>query len=62
MKLTLHLKIFLLLAWVVACTHVLVGAHQQDHGFGIDAADTAALRQQADAAFTRPDADADIKS
>lgn len=62
MKLPLHLKVVLLLAYVALCTQVLVTAHLTDHSFGIDVADTAALRQQADCAFTRPDGSGGTKS
>ena len=62
MKLPLHVKTALLIAYVLLCTHVLVLAHQNDHAFGIDVADTTALRQQADMAFTTPDAGADTES
>jgi hypothetical protein len=31
---------------VVACTQLLLTAHEADHGFGIDVADTTALRMQ----------------
>jgi hypothetical protein len=62
MKLPLHIKIVLLLAYVVLCTHLLVAAHQSDHAFGIDVSDTAALHQQAEAAFTTPVASGDTGS
>ena len=62
MKLPLHLKVALLLAYVSVCTQVLVAAHLTDRSFGIDVTDTAALRQQAESAFTRPDGSGGTKS
>lgn len=46
MKPSLHLKIAVLIVYVVACTQLLLAAHKADNGFGIDVADTAALRLQ----------------
>ena len=46
MKRSLHLKIAVLIVYVVACTQLLLTAHEADKGFGIDVADTAALRLQ----------------
>ncbi|GEM_PF-7120918 len=50
MKPSLHLKIAVLLAHVLLCTYLVLAAHQADSSFGTDAADSAAMRQQADMA------------
>ena len=46
MKRSLHLKIAVLIVYVMACTQLLLTAHEADKGFGIDVADTTALRLQ----------------
>lgn len=46
MKCSLHLKVAVLIVYVVACTQLLLSAHEADHGFGIDVADTTAMRLQ----------------
>ena len=38
------MKIAVLIVYVVACTQLLLPAHEADKGFGIDVADTTALR------------------
>jgi hypothetical protein len=51
MKRSLHLKTALLLLYVVACTLMLVAAHEADSAYGVDAADTTALRWRTASAF-----------
>ncbi len=48
MKPSLHLKIAVLIVYVVVCTQLLLTAHQNDNGFGVDVADTTALRLQSE--------------
>lgn len=44
MKPSLHLKTAVVVVYVLACTQVLMMAHEADTGYVTDVADTAALR------------------
>lgn len=44
MKPSLHLKAAIVIVYVLACTQLLMTAHEADTGYVTDVADTAALR------------------